>query len=564
MPKLVGKNALMEMLIAEGVQYIFGNPGTTETPIMDALQDYPQLKYVLALQENPAVGMADAYARATRRPSFANLHIAGGLAGGITMLYDSYRGGTPMVLTAGQMVLTAGQADTRMLLTDPVLSGDLVQMVQQYTKWSAEVHHASELPMAIRRAFKEAKTLPTGPVFLSLPWNVLDEEADVEIVPSSHGYYRVRPDPAAVDKAVQLLAQAENPLMVVGDRVAQSGAVQEAVAIAELLGSRVHSSAFSEVNFPTSHPQYMGPLNLNSPATRKLLQNADVLLAVGTNVFSSFLYNSEPLLGPNTQLIHMDFDLREMEKIYPTHVGMIADPKAGLMDLAEALDQGLSGSVREAARTRVAHLREEKGKAKEEFQRRVKESGNRKLMSPERMMTELAQAIPKDTIIADEAITSRAALMGPMDFDEPGSLFTLRGGALGWGMPGAIGIKLAHPNRPVVAVVGDGSSMYTIQSLWTAARYNIPVTYVICNNRTYKILKVNMEIYLRDMLKDTARKSEYVGMDFELPLELAKIANGMGVPGQKVEDPAELGPALKKAVSSGGPALLDVVIDGSL
>ncbi|MBI4298365.1 MAG: thiamine pyrophosphate-binding protein [Chloroflexi bacterium] len=556
MPRLLGKYALLEMLIAEGVRYIFGNPGTTETPLMDALQDYPQIQYILALQENSAVGMADGFARASGTPSFASLHIAGGLAGGMSMLYNAYRGGTPLVLTAGQ-------SDTRMLLSQPVLSGDLVQMVHQYTKWSAQVHHASELPTAVRRAFKEAKTPPTGPVFLSLPWNVLDEEADVEIVPSSQGYYRIRPDQAAVEKAAQLLAQSFNPIMVVGDRVAQSGALLEAVAVAELLGSRVYASAFSEVNFPTSHPQYMGTLNLDSSASRKLLQEADVLLAVGANLFSTFIYNSEPFLGPDTKVIHLDSSTWEMEKVHATHVGIIADPKAGLTDLAQSLGQALSASARQAAKSRAALLEEDKKRTREAFRRQVKESWNRKPMSPERMMTELAQALPKEAIVADESITCSEALMGAMDFDESGALFTLRGDALGWGMPGSLGIKLASPQRPVVAIVGDGSAMYTVQSLWTAARYNIPVTYVICNNGTYKLLKANMDIYLREMLKDTARQSKYVGMDFVLPLDLARIAEAVGVSGQRIENPADLGPALKRAISLGKPALLDVVVDGS-
>ena len=170
MPRMVGKHALAQMLVAEGVEYIFGNPGTSETPFLDGLQDFPQLKYVQALQEGTAVGMADGYARATGRPAFANIHIAGGLANGISALYNAYRGGTPLILTAGN-------SDTRMLLTAPTLSGDLVEMTDQYTKWSAEMRHASDIPMAVRRAFKEAKSPPTGPVFLSFPWDTIDRKS---------------------------------------------------------------------------------------------------------------------------------------------------------------------------------------------------------------------------------------------------------------------------------------------------------------------------------------------------------------------------------------------------
>ena len=545
------------MLVAEGVEYIFGNPGTSETPFMDALQDYPRLKYMLTLQEATAVAMADGYARASGKTSFVNLHIAGGLANGISMLYDSFRGGTPLVLTAGN-------SDTRMLLTEPVLSGDLVEMTRQFTKWSAQIAHAADIPMAVRRAFKVARTPPTGPVFLSLPWDVLDSEADVDIVPSSTDYPRVRPDNDAVARAAEMLSRAETPTIVVGDRVYQSGAVPEVVQVAELLGARVYAATYFEVNFPSSHPQFAGVLNPNSASTAERLSTADVLLAVGTDVFSSFLYVPEPFIGPNTRLIHLDSSSNEVEKIYPTEVGMIADPKAGLADLADALRREMSGSDREAASTRAVSIAQEREKAKVAHQDWVNQRWEAAPMSQERMMGELAKVLPANAIVANEAITSASALQLAVSFDEPGSMHGIQGGAIGWSTAACLGMKLAEPDRPVVAVVGDGSSMYSIQALWTAARYNIPVTWVICNNGTYKILKQNMEVYLRGMLKDTQRQSQYIGMDFQLPLNLAGIAEGFGVHSRRVEDPSELGPALEEAFNLSRPALVDVVIDGAL
>ena len=560
MPRMAGKHALLEMLKAEGVEYIFGNPGTTETPIMDALQDHKELKYIVGLQENPAVGMADGYARASGKPSFCNLHVAGGLAGGITMLYDAYKGGTPMVLSAGQ-------ADTRALLTEPGLSGDLVQMVEQYTKWAGEIQHAADIPQAMRRAFKEAKTPPTGPVFLSLPWNVMDEEAEVEIVGSSPGYYRVRPDVNAVAHATRLLLEAEDPIMLIGDRISQSGAVAEAVRVAELTGAQVLAVGFSEVNFPTSHPQYMGMFQRATPAIMERLRNADVVLGVGANLLAAgliYVPDAPSQLNPRAKIIHMDNNLWELEKIYPTEVPMLADPKAGLQDLADSLEQEMTGSAKEAAATRAAALAERKRQVKEAWEKRVRDTWDHSPMTAGRMMAEVVQAIPKETIICGEAVTSGGALLNAKDYDEPGSYFGLRGGALGWGMPGPIGVKLANPDRLVVAAVGDGSSMYTIQSLWTAHRYNVPVTYLIFNNSTYRILKQNMDIYLRDLIKDTTRKSEYVAMDFGERLQVAKVAEGMGVHGETIDDPADLQPALKRALASGEPALLDVTIDATL
>lgn len=557
MPRMLGKHALAEMLVAEGVEYIFGNPGTSETPFLDGLQDFPQLQYIQALQEGTAVGMADGYARAAGKPAFANIHIAGGLANGISGLYNAFRGGTPLVLTAGN-------SDTRMLISEPVLSGDLVEMTRQYTKWSTEIRHGSDIPVAIRRAFKEAKTPPTGPVFISFPWDTLDDEVDFEPAASSEGYFRVRPDTAAVARAAELLAGAENPVIIVGDRVAQSGAAAQVVAVAERTGARVVATAYSEVNFPTGHPQWGGMLNLNSPATARQFENADVALAVGTDVFASFLYVDAPFLPRQTRLIHLDSNYWEIEKSYPTEVGILADPAAGMAELAAALDGAMTGGQREAAATRAATLAAARQEDDRRYQERIKASWDSRPMPVERMMHELAAAVPADTIIADEAVTSRPALNRAFEFEKAGDIYGIRGGALGWAMPGALGVKLAHPGRPVLAVVGDGASMYTVQALWTACRYNIPVVYAICNNQAYRILKVNMEVYLRDMLDDRERASEYVGMDFANRLDLAMMAQAMGVHGERVDDPAEIGPAMARAFDSGRPALLDISISGAL
>jgi benzoylformate decarboxylase len=224
----------------------------------------------------------------------------------------------------------------------------------------------------------------------------------------------------------------------------------------------------------------------------------------------------------------------------------------------------MSGSDREAAKGRGATAAQEKAAQQAAWQGRVKNRWDIKPMSAERMMTEIAGALPANTIIADDAITTGESLHGAMEFNEPGSIFGGRGGALGWGMGGAMGVKLANPDRPVVAVVGDGSSMMTVQALWTAAAANIPVIYVICNNKAYRILKLNMNIYKREVLQEKDPKSEYIAMDFPVPLNIAGIAEALGVHGRTIEDPADLVPALRHALELGKPAVLDVSIDGSV
>jgi benzoylformate decarboxylase len=552
MLRKTGRHALLEMLIAHGVEYVFGNPGTTELPLMDGLQDYPQLKYVLALQEASAVAMADGYARATGKPSFANVHIAGGLANSISMLYNAFRGGTPLILTAGQ-------SDTRMLVEEPTLSGDLVQMCRQYTKWSSELRHATDVPIAIRRAFRTASTPPTGPVFLSLPWNVLDEEAELDLTPASMVYSQVHPDGEAVERAAHLLAKGKNPLMIVGDRIAHSGAIQETVKVAEILGAAVVdiSARSSEVNFPTGHP-YWDLINVNSPATQKTLSQHDIILAVGCNLFSQFLYMPVMLTG-KTKIVHLDVSAWEIEKNFPVEVGVWGDIKKGLEDLYLALEQLMSGAEREAARGRASNLVQAKTRREESLLEQTHGVWDQTPMHPMRLFQEMKEILPQNTIIVSEAVSSTIHLLRAMAFNEPGSFFSLAGGALGWGIGGALGVKLAKPNRPVVGILGDGAAMYGIQGLWAAAYYDVPVIYVICNNHSYQILKQFLVNYYYPALGLKERKSEYIGMNFsKQPVDFVGMAEALGVQGFRVEQPDEFRPSLEKALNLGQPALLDV------
>jgi benzoylformate decarboxylase len=556
MPRRTGRHALLEMLIAHGVEYVFGNPGTTELPLIDGMQDYPQLKYVLALQEASAVAMADGYARATGKPSFVNVHIAGGLANSISMFYNAFKGGTPLILTAGQ-------SDTRMLVDEPILSGNLVEMCRQYSKWSGEVRHATDVPVAIRRAFRTASTPPTGPVFLSLPWNVLDEEAELDLTPASPVYSRLHPDADAVERAAHVLVNAKNPLMIVGDRIAQAGAVQEAVKVAEIVGARVAAVAWisSEVNFPSDHPQFWEFISLNSPDTREALGQHDVILAVGCNVFTQFLYVPR-MLTPKSKVVHLDVSAWEIEKNYPVEVGVWGDVKTGLEDLHNALGQLMSGAETEAARVRASNLAEAKAEQQEAFQEQVRQVWKREPMDPLRLFVEMREVLPQDTIIVNESGTGTVPLYRSITLKEPGSFFSLRGGCLGWAVGGAVGVKLARPDRPVVAVIGDGSAMYGIQGLWTAVHYDLPVTYVICNNHSYRILKYFLVNYYYPTLGVKDRKSDYIGMNFfEHPLDCAGVAEGYGVQGFRVDQPDELKPTLEKALSLGKPALVDVHTD---
>ena len=554
MAVMAGKVALMEALRAEGVEYVFGNPGTSEGPILDALEGYPDIRYVLVTQEGAAMGMADAYARYRGKPAFVNLHIETGLANGVSLLANAAEGGTPLVLTSANK-------DVRKLAEGRT---DLVEMVRQFCKWSAEVTHPEQVAGVMRRAFNEARTPPTGPVYVGFSANALDDEGEVEIVAPAEGYYRIAPDERAVGEAARLLAGAEMPALVVGDRVAASGGMAEAVRLAETVGARVFAAQFSQVNFPTSHPQFLGLVSPSMPDGRAALADADVVVAVGTSVFPTYFHFGGRALGSGTALVHIDSALGEIGRSEPTAVGMHADPKVGLARLEEAVGAVMTGSEREAAKGRVAAVAEVKAAQRVAWEERVGERWDGAPMSAERMMAEVAGALPADAIVVDDAVTTRGALFGALDFDEAGSLLGISGGALGWGMGGALGVKLAAPERPVVAVVGDGSSMMTVQALWTAANAGIAVVYVICNNAAYRVLKLNMNLYQTQILGKAAAESEYIGMDFPTPLNIAGMAEAMGVYGRRIVDAGEVGPALREAVGMGRAVVLDVAIDGGV
>jgi benzoylformate decarboxylase len=555
--KKASRFGLLDLLVSQGVRYVFGNPGTTELPLMDAIQDYPQLQYILALQEATCVAMADGYARAAGQPGFVNLHVTGGIVNGLSILYDAFRGGTPLVVTAGQ-------SDTRMHLAEPLLFSDMVTLCRQYTKWSAEVHHSRDVPMALRRAFRTAMTPPTGPVFLSLPMNVLDEVDDLDLTPVSPLYARLHPDPDGLEKAAELLAVAQNPLMLVGDRIAQSAAVPEAVKMAETLGAAVMALSYSEVNFPTDHPLFNGVLDPDSTRAKDLLARYGLILAVGCPLFQQFVYS--PLSLPEkTKIIHLDVIPWEIEKNIPVTVGLWGDIKTGLQSLREILYYREKDRKNPTGQNRLAEMKALKARSRNAFLEKVRQNWDQEPMDPARLFLELKEVLPEGTIVASEAITSTVPLFRAMDFVEPGSFFSLRGGALGWGIGGALGIKLAKPDRPVVAIIGDGAALYSIQGLWTAVQYNLPVTYIICNNRSYRILKHYMTNYYLPAQGLQGRKSAYTGMNFsDHPLDCAALARGFGLQGFSVKEPDDLKPCLEEAFSLGKPALVDVSISPGL
>jgi benzoylformate decarboxylase len=551
--KLTGKRALLEMLRLEGVRHIFGNPGTSESPFLDALEHYPDLRYVLALQEGVAVGMADGYARQTGRAAFVQLHIDSGLANGISLMIDARNDGTPMVVVAGNY-------DTRKLAEHRANLPDLVRPV---TKWSVEITHAEQVPSVIRRAFNEANSEPKGPVFVALATNAMEEEADVNLVPSNPMYTTGAPDPEALGRIADALLSAERPVMLLGNRVARAGAVPEAVRLAELLGLPVYTARGAESSFRVAHPQYLGMLAPRRREHRRLLDEVDVLLAVGADVFADLFYFSDILMPRSATVVHIDSLPGAVGRSEPTTIGVLASPKLALAQLVAALEARLSQAPRTKAAERAGRVKRAREAAREAFEAAAKKNWNNRPMTAERLMAEVAEALPAGAIVIDDSSSHRAAFAHYMQL-EPEQLVSKRSGAIGWGLGATLGTKLARPDRAVVGVLGDGGAMMTVQGLWTAANDRIGAVMVVLNNGSYRVLKTNMDIYRRDVLREPERHGRYMYMDFPTPFDLSVIAQGMAVHGERITEPEKVGPALRKALDSGKPALLDVVIDGSV
>ena len=542
---------LMEILKSSGIRYLFGNPGTTELPFLDALPD-SSLEYVLGLQETTAVAAADGYAQASGQAGVVNVHVAPGLANSLSILHNAARAKSPLVVTAGQQ-------DTRFLMHEPILAGDLARMAEQFTKWSHEIRRPEDAPVALRRALKVALTPPTGPVFLSLPMDLMGPAVDDTAAPPPAIAAKSRPEPAALRHAADLLAGASNPVVIAGDGVARAGAMAELTAVAELLGARVHGEpVYRRTSFPGTHALWRGGLFPSPAGVRRALEECDALLIVGANVFTWFLHTEGTPFPRGLRVVQIDDDPWEIGRSYPVTLGIAADPKAALAELTDVLRGKLTEKDRAAAAARVEKIGAARGEMVKRVSAAARSEAERVPIGQAHLMHTLASLLPDDAIVVDESATSLPFVLRYMPFATPGSFFGSKTGTLGWGMGAAIGVQLGSPGRKVVATIGDGSVMYAPQALWTAAHYRLPITYVVPNNSSYAILKSGM----LSLDLASAKRGIYPGMDLVSPeIDYAGLARSLGVRAARVEKPGELRDVLAACLAGTGPSLVDVVID---
>jgi benzoylformate decarboxylase len=552
-----GRYAILEQFVADGVSHIFGNPGTVEQGFLDALGDFPSLRYILTLQESVAIMAADGYARAAKRPAIAQIHSSPGLGNAVGAMYQAMRGHAPIVVIGGD-------AGIRYQAMDAQMAADLVSIAKPVTKWSTMVQHSSSLLRVLRRAMKIAATPPMGPVYVCLPQDVMDEPTVEEIFPTSLPTTRVLPAPELVEQAAAMLAAASRPTFYVGDGVSWSGAEPELARLAEMLGADVWGSDAGELNLPYDHPLWRGQTgHMFGPQSLPITQSGDVNLIVGTYMLPEVFPELGGIWAPNARSIHVDLNAYEIAKNHPVDLGLVADPKLTLAAIADALDGRLSASAKAAARTKIDRAAAAKAARREQELEADRARGDATPLHLSRLMMELAPRLPEDVVVFDEGLTSSPDITRWLPPSKVGHFFQTRGGSLGVGLASSIGVQAALRDKTVLAFSGDGGAMYTIQALWSAARHDLPIKYVVCNNRSYRLLQANISQYWGE--QGVSGRDFPLSFDLSRPdLRFAEMAASMGMAGRRVETVADIGPAVDEMLAHKGPFLLDVVLEGNV
>jgi benzoylformate decarboxylase len=553
MVRIAGKHAFLELLRDEGVDYLFGNPGSTELALMDALAVEARPRFVLGLHEGIVMSLAHGYAASTGRLAAVNLHAAPGLGNALGMLYNVKKAGAPVLVTAGQQ-------DLSIALREPLLWDDLATIARPFVKWSVEVTRLADLPRIVRRAVKVALTPPTGPVFLSIPGDILAETADLDLMSSSRVAPAIRGGARAISQAAKLIAESKHPMIFAGDSVCQSQAHAALVHFAELVGAPVYLEAMADrAAFPTGHPLFAGTVPRLGPAVRAVVDKHDLIISIGGDLFTESLATGIDPIPPGKTIVHLDSDSWQLAKNYPTEAAILGDPGATLPELTSAVSARFSSEQRTQAGQRGADIETANAARRNALFARADALADAAPIAPLALLRAVGEIIPSNTIIVDETLSSGANLTDLVTFDDEFSYFGLRGGGIGAGLPQAIGVKLGNPDRPVVALVGDGSAMFSIQALWTAAHERIAVTFVILNNRSYRILK-QRTLALGD---HSARTGTLIGMDLTDPqLDFVGLATSLGVKAVRVSTLDEFRVALSESIVADVPSLIDVEIDG--
>ena len=546
---ITGRAAFLTVMKDEGVTRMFGNPGTTELPIMHALTEEPEITYTMALQESVVVAMADGYARASGELVACNVHVAPGLGNAMGTFFTAANSGTPMILTAGQQEQGHG-------LQEPLLYGPLVEMAAPVAKWSTEITLLEDLPRVLHRAAKIAMTPPKGPVFISLPGDILNADAPLDLGKATRVDTKVRPTDDTLDALASRLLQAKNPVVIAGTEIVESDAFDEAVAFVEALGAPVfQQTVASGAHFPSEHPAFIRCLGRSQPDVRKALEPYDMLICLGADVLRMSVYSPVDPLPEGMPVIQIGLNDWEMGKNYAAEIALRADLKETLAAVTPVLKAKGGAAHSDVAAKRIAAVADSNWTAVRAKRREAAiAKGADEPLNPEWLMMRIGDLAPRDVVVVDEGVTTAATLNAHVPFVDRHSYFGNVSGGIGWGIAAAVGVQMAKPERRVVAIIGDGSAQYSIQALWTAANSKTPVVFIICNNAGYTIIKQRLTLFHGN--------EEYIGMDFHNPsINASKLAEGYGMDSVRVSTGEAFEEAFTAALAkTDGPTLIEAMV----
>jgi benzoylformate decarboxylase len=531
-------DVLFDVLRSEGVSKIFGNPGSTEMPLMDALYGVKDFQYVLGLQEATVVGMADGYAQATNRASFVNLHTAGGIGHAMGTIAGAKLTRTPMVVTAGNQ-------DTGHLAREPWLSGDLVAMAKPCVKWATEVNRAEDVGYTLRRAFAIANAHPRGPVFVSLPMDLMLQEVKS---PAPHRSADPLPAPANISTLTKAIAETPQGklALLLSDSVIHANGAEAAVAAAERLGCAVFGTPLLGRNvFPIDHPQWHGVLPPDFDLIGKTLSAFDLAIMTGDHEMLAYPYREG---GPFPSTL-------KLAQISP-HAGAMGQDGAASFALVGDIAETLATLANLPQREKPASQREKRAAALATV---LQSKEQQEPLHPFIATRAILECVTPGTQIINESSGTYDTMREQWCSAKPGDYYFVRSGNLGWGMPAAVGVALARPDRKVISFVGDGAAMYSPQAMWSSRRYGANVCFIVFNNRKYDIL---MRV-AKSLGFDNANAGKFVEMQFDQPaVNFEGLAQTFGAPYAKATDSKDIATALKDLLSRNETTLLEIETSG--
>jgi benzoylformate decarboxylase len=552
MARITGRSAFLELLKDEGVTHLFGNPGTTELPIMYALEDHPELTYVMAMQESVVVSIADGFSRASGQLVAANVHVAPGLGNAMGALFNAKFTGTPMILTAGQQEQGHG-------LMEPLLYDPLVRIAEPLVKWAIEVTRLEDLPRIVRRAAKIARTPPTGPVFISLPGDILNAEADIDLGARTVVNTCVRPSDASLMMLAQRILAATRPVLIVGDELVKSDALTEAAQFADALGCPVYQQTVPYgAHFLSEHPCFMGPLSRNQPNVRQVLSAHDLVIVFGADPLRMSVHHEIEPLPPGMPIVQVGLVDWDLGKNFAAEIAIKADVRETFLALTPLLRSLGGDSLQSLASQRIEAIsRDNWSTRRSALIKTISLKANQSPIDPDWLLLQIIDVLPKNAIFVEESLTAARHVPALLPYRDRFGFYGLASGGIGWGLPGAVGASIANPDRPVVCFTGDGSAMYSIQALWTAAHNQLPLTVVLINNGGYRIIKQRLLFF--------HNSRQFVGMDFADPsIDFSALAKSMGVESVRVTDGKLLRETLQSAFARPGTKLIEVMVEGSV